>query len=254
MPPSEIRCDALIEHPQPASLLQRPPCGDGTSTGLIAVEPELRPHDEPAPPLLRGWFHLVALCASVPAGILVVVGAPSTRARTGAVVYALAVSALFAVSATYHLGVWSAGGRRRMRRLDHGTIYVMIAGCYTPLCLLALGGRTGVGVLVAAWVGAAIGLGLALAGLAEKPVFGLACYIALGWILLPALPGLVHQLGSAHFGLLLAGGVLYTVGGLVLGTNWPNPFPRVFGYHEIWHLLVVAACVCHYVTIYSVIH
>lgn len=212
------------------------------------------PLAEPPRPLLRGWFHLVAFVISVPAGVLVVASASSTRARAAAVVYAIALSALFAVSATYHRRAWSAAGRRRMRRVDHGTIFVMIAGCYTPLCLLALRGPASAALLVGAWVGAAIGLGLAISGWAEKRVFGLACYIGLGWILVFALPQLTRELSLAGFLLLVAGGLTYTVGAVVLGTNWPDPFPAIFGYHEVWHVLVIAACLCHYLMIYSVVH
>jgi len=208
---------------------------------------------DPPPPLLRGWFHLVALVVSIPAGILIVASAESTRARLAALVYAVAVFTLFAVSSTYHRRVWTPDGRRRMRRADHGTIFVMIAGCYTPLCLLALSGATSAGLLIAAWVGAAIGLGFAVTGLAEKPYFGLACYISMGWIFVIALPQLVHQLSPAGVVLLFVGGVAYTGGAVVLGLNRPNPYPRIFGYHEIWHLLVIVACACHYITIYTVV-
>ena len=141
-----------------------------------------------------------------------------------------------------------------MRRIDHGTIFVMIAGCYTPLCLLALSGPASGGLLIGAWVGAAIGLGLAITGLAEKPVFGLACYMSMGWVAVIAAPELTRQLSVAGFVLLLAGGLTYTIGAVVLGTNWPNPYPSVFGYHEVWHVLVIVACVCHYLMIYSVVH
>lgn len=212
------------------------------------------PQEDPPRPFLRGWFHLGAFLVSLPAGILVVAGATSTRARVAAVVYAVAVTTLFAVSSTYHLRVWTPAGRRRMRRLDHGTIYVMIAGCYTPLCLLALRGPISGGLLVAVWAGAAIGVGFAITGLAERRYFGLACYVTMGWLLVIALPGLTHQLTPAHVALLMAGGLAYTVGAAVLGLNRPNPFPLTFGYHEIWHVLVIVACACHYVTIYSVVH
>ena len=196
----------------------------------------------------------MAFVISVPAGMLVVASASSTRARTAAIVYAIALSALFAVSATYHRRVWTAAGRRRMRRADHGTIFIMIAGCYTPLCLLALRGPTSGVLLVGAWMGAAIGLGLAISGWAEKRVLGLACYIGLGWILVFALPQLAQELSGAGLILLVAGGVTYTLGAVVLGLNWPDPFPRVFGYHEVWHVLVIVACVCHYLMIFSVVH
>lgn len=208
---------------------------------------------ETPPPLLRGWLHLVCFFLAVPAGALVIARAGSAPARVGAVIYAGAVCALFGVSATYHRRRWSAAARIRMRRVDHATIFVMIAGSYTPLCLTVLRDSMGPVMLLAAWTGAALGVALATAGVAEKPVLGLACYIGLGWILILALPELARRLSATELALLLVGGVLYTAGAVFLGTKWPDPFPAIFGYHEVWHLMVVAACVCHYITIFSVV-
>ena len=208
---------------------------------------------DPLPPHLRGWLHLICFVLSVPAGALVIAGGTSGRARLAGVVYAMGMTAMFGVSALYHRGRWSPGGRRRIRRLDHGTIFVMIAGSYTPLCLLGLGGGLGTAVLIAVWVGATAGFGLALSGIAEKAVVGLICYIGLGWAMILALPELSHQLSGGQIALLLTGGVVYTAGGIVLGTHWPNPSPIWFGYHEVWHAMVAVACACHYVTILSVV-
>lgn len=203
--------------------------------------------------MLRGWLHLVCFFVSVPAGALVVAAAGSARGRLAATVYALGMTAMFGVSATYHRRKWSADGRRRMRRLDHGTIFLMIAGSYTPLCLLALRGTTGAAILTGVWVGAGLGFLFALTGIAERAVLGLACYIVLGWAMVLALPQLSRILSGGQIALLFAGGIIYTVGGVVLGTRWPNPSPRWFGYHEVWHAMVVAACVCHYLTILLVV-
>ena len=208
---------------------------------------------EPLPPRLRGWLHLICFVVSLPAGALVISGGNPGRARVAAVVYALGMTAMFGVSALYHRRRWSLAGRTRIRRLDHGTIFVMIAGSYTPLCLLALRGRMGTVVLTAVWVGAALGFCLALSGIAEKAVVGLLCYIGLGWAMVLALPELSRQLSGGEVALLLIGGVIYTAGGIVLGTHWPNPSPVWFGYHEIWHAMVAVACACHYVTILSVV-
>ena len=205
--------------------------------------------EDPLPPRLRGWLHQVCFYLSVPAGAVVIAMAGSGRARTAALVYALGMTAMFGVSATYHRRRWSAAGRVRMRRIDHGTIFVMIAGSYTPLCLVALKGTGGNLILTAVWIGAGFGYFLALIGIAEKAVLGLLCYIGLGWAMVLALPELSRQLSPAAIGLLFAGGVLYTLGGIVLGTHWPNPSPMWFGYHEVWHAMVVVACTCHYVTI-----
>lgn len=214
---------------------------------------EARPHEGHLPPALRGWLHLICFVVSLPAGILVITEATRARGHLAAVVYAIGMTAMFGVSAAYHRGRWSPAARRRMRRVDHGTIFLMIAGSYTPLCLLALKGPTGIAILTAVWIGAGLGFFLALTGFAEKAVLGLICYIALGWVMVLALPQLSRHLTGAQIALLLAGGIIYTLGGVVLGTRWPNPSPRWFGYHEVWHTMVAAACVCHYLTILSVV-
>lgn len=211
------------------------------------------PSVDPLPPVLRGWLHLICFALSVPAGLAVVAGAASGRARVAGAVYAVGMTAMFGVSATYHRCKWSPDGRRRIRRLDHGTIFVMIAGSYTPLCLLVLRGTGGTAVLVAVWVAAAAGFALALTGIAEKAVIGLLCYIGMGWASVLALPALTGRLSGAELAFLVAGGVIYTAGGIVLGTRRPNPSPRWFGYHEVWHAMVAVACACHYVMILSVV-
>jgi hemolysin III len=206
-----------------------------------------------ARPLLRGWLHLVCFFLAIPAGVLVVAAAHSTRARWGAVVYAIGLVALFGVSGSYHRGPWSEAMRRRMQRLDHATIFVMIAGSYTPLCLVALQGWLAPAMLVAAWVGATIGVVLAFRPGARTRIARGALYIALGWVSVAATPQLLDRLTATQLLLIGIGGVLYTVGAIFLATKWPDPFPRVFGYHEVWHVLVVAAVACHFVAISSVV-
>jgi len=204
-------------------------------------------------PLLRGWLHLICFFVSIPAGLIVVASAASGRARLAAIIYAVGVSALFGVSATYHRRVWSVTARPRMKRVDHATIFVMIGASYTPLCLLALHGSLGVGILVAVWVSAATGVVFAATGIAEKPVVGLATYIGMGWAVAIMVPELSRRMSTGQLWLIVIGGVLYTVGGIFMGTRWPDPFPTVFGYHELWHLMVVAAVACHYAAILSVV-
>lgn len=204
-------------------------------------------------PLLRGWLHLICFFLSLPAGLVVVGSARSPLAQVAAIVYAFGLSALFGVSAAYHRRQWSVSARRRMQRLDHATIFVMIAASYTPLCLLALGGSLGAGLLLAVWAGAGTGVVLALTGFTEKAVVSLAYYIGLGWVMALVLPELGRRVSTAQLVLILVGGLLYTVGGICLRTRWPDPFPAVFGYHELWHLMVVAAAVCHYVAIVAVV-
>ena len=204
-------------------------------------------------PLMRGWMHLVCFFLAIPAGIAVIALADGARARTGAAVYAVGMVALFGVSGSYHRGRWSAAARRRMQQLDHATIFVMIAGSYTPLCLVAIQGWLAPAMLAAAWVGATVGVVLAFSGGRRSRIAKGVLYIALGWVSVAATPQLVRHLGVAELVLLAVGGVLYTVGAVFLATRWPDPSPRVFGYHEVWHALVVAAVVCHFVAIASVV-
>lgn len=205
------------------------------------------------PPLLRGWMHLVCFFLALPAGVLVVASADSGRARVGAAVYAFGVTLLFGASGFYHRGRWSPRWRSRMKRLDHAAIFVMIASTYTPLCLVALRGRTGSWLLTLVWAGAITGVIMAATGIAERRYIGLISYISLGWVAGIALPALSQRLSPTEFWLIIGGGVVFTIGGIILGLRWPNPSPRFFGYHEVWHVLVVTACAAHFAAIYSVV-
>jgi hemolysin III len=199
-------------------------------------------------------MHLVCFFLAIPAGIAVVGLAQSGRGRVGAAVYAVGLVALFGVSGFYHRLRWSDARRRLMQKLDHGTIFVMIAGSYTPVCLMALQGWATWTMLAIAWAGATVGFVVAFTGVGRvaRIVRG-ALYITLGWAALVAVPGMWSHLSMLELVLIAVGGVLFTVGAVFLLTRWPDPFPRVFGYHEVWHALVVAAVVCHFVAITSVV-
>jgi hemolysin III len=186
---------------------------------------------------------------SIPAGLALVLVAPAGRARVGAAVYSAGLATLFGVSAAYHRGNWRPPVRRWMKRLDHGAIFVMIAGTYTPFCLLVLRGVARTWILVAVWAAAATGVALAAAGLAERPGVGFVFYIALGWVAIVALPEMLRRLSAFEIALLVAGGVIYTVGAVGLARRRPDPFPATFGYHEVWHTMVIAAAICHYLLV-----
>jgi hemolysin III len=200
----------------------------------------------PVKPLLRGWFHTVAFFASVPAGLALILLARDGGARVAAAVYALSLTAVFAASAAYHRIAWSAPALRRMKRLDHSAIFVLIAGTYTPVCALALHAPWSVVLLSVVWVGAAAGIGLKTARIDGLHASTGALYVVLGWLAVLALPQLVRNLSVAATVLMFAGGVLYTLGALVLARRRPDPAPRVFGYHEVWHAFMVTAAACHY--------
>ena len=197
-------------------------------------------------PRLRGWFHQMAFFASIPAGITLVALARGAEARVAATIFAVSLTGLYGVSAAYHRGRWSVGGERVMKHLDHSMIFVLIAGSYTPIALLALRPSWGITMLVLAWTGAAIGVLVTVLRLEKWHGVGFVMYLALGWLAVIATPQLVDSLTSVELGLLVAGGLLYTVGAVILARNRPDPRPAVFGYHEVWHTFVVGAGVCHF--------
>jgi hemolysin III len=204
-----------------------------------------------ARPLLRGWFHQVAFAVAVPALVVLAATAHTTEGRAAAVIYGLGVCALYGVSSTYHRFRWSERAHARMQRADHGTIYVMIAATYTPMCLLVVRGTLGISLLIAVWIGAVTGITLTVVGRAKR--VSMALYLILGWLAAIAAPQLMSRLGGGQIALLVVGGVLYTVGFVVLATRRPDPFPRIFGYHEVWHTMVIVASVCHWWMIRSLL-
>lgn len=208
-------------------------------------------HDRPKP-RMRGRLHQGAFIASIPAGLLVVLLASDARSRIATSIYALTLTGLFGVSAAYHLGDWNREAHARMQRLDHSMIFVLIAGTYTPYCLLVLQGTLATVVLVAVWVGAAVGVGTKLYRVDLHVLSGFM-YIGLGWLVVVSLPALLRGLDTAETVFLVAGGLLYSLGALVLATHKPNPWPRTFGYHEVWHAATIAAAVCQYVSILLVV-
>lgn len=204
-------------------------------------------------PLLRGRIHAAGLVAAVPAGIILVASARSAPARAGAAVFALSLIALYSASTAYHRLGRGERSQRILRRLDHSSIYLLIAGSYTPLCLVALPRPWGIFLLVLVWSAALTGVVLKLVRFDSCRRVGAVLYIAMGWAAVLAAPALVRSLDESTLALLAGGGVFYTVGAIVLATRFPNPSPRVFGYHEVWHLMVVVAGVLHYAAIHDVV-
>jgi hemolysin III len=164
-------------------------------------------------------------------------------------VYGLAVAGLFGVSALYHRGRWRPGVRAWLQRADHSMIFVLIAGTYTPICVHVLNGTLGVALLVVVWTGAVIAVALELRPTQASRVVLVALSIALGWLALPALPAVVDGLGWAATALIALGGVLYTVGAVIYARRRPDPFPSVFGYHEVFHALTIGGAASHYAVI-----
>ena len=201
-------------------------------------------------PRLRGVLHQWAFVVSLVAGIGLVVEAASGRARLAVAVYALSVAALFGTSALYHRVDWRRfGARRWMRRLDHTMIFVLIAGTYTPFSLLVLKGTLGLAILIAVWSAALAGAVFKLVWIDAPGWLGATTYILLGWVAIIAIPELVDRLGIPAVATVALGGLLYSVGGVIYARKRPDPVPTVFGYHEVFHSLVVAAAGLQYAVV-----
>jgi hemolysin III len=203
----------------------------------------------PVKPRLRGVSHQYAFFVSLATGAGLVVAASSGRARLAVGIYALAVSALLGTSALYHRVNWRPAARRWMRRLDHSMIFVLIAGTYTPVALLALRGTLASVILIVLWAGAIGGVVFKLLWIdAPKPLLA-GVYVALGLVCAAVFGELPAAIGWLAVAGLVAGGVLYITGAVVYASGRPNPWPKVFGYHEIFHVLVIAAASLHYAVI-----
>jgi len=201
-------------------------------------------------PRLRGVWHLWAFYFSLITGAALVIAAPEGKPRLAAAVYALSVAALFGTSALYHRITWaSQAARRWMRRLDHSMIFLLIAGTYTPFALLVLDGPIATVILVVVWAGALAGIFLKLVWIdAPEPVIAIS-YLALGWVAVAAFPDMLDELGVTATALVAAGGLLYTAGALVYAFQRPDPAPTVFGYHEVFHALVILAAALQYAVV-----
>jgi hemolysin III len=202
-----------------------------------------------AKPVLRGWLHLLWFGASLAGGTLLLARAHGATRITAIAIYAACVSALFGISALYHRGNWSAAWNRRLQRLDHAAIFFLIAGTATPAFVLATRGAFGLAFLIALWALTLTAAAIHLAWMsAPEPLVG-ATFIGLGWVAALALPGVWVQAGAAAGALMLAGGLLYTAGAVSYHRRWPDPYPSVFGYHEVFHACVCSAATCQFAAI-----
>jgi hemolysin III len=205
-------------------------------------------------PRLRGWLHAGALPVTLVAGFVLVALGPTLQARLAAVIYAITSGLLFGISATYHRGTLSPRLEEVLRRLDHANIYLIIAGTYTPFALLALDGSTRVVVLSVVWAGAIAGVLFRVLWIHAPRWLSTALYIALGWTAVFVLPQLVEGAGAAAVALVFVGGVLYTAGGVVYGLRRPDPSPRWFGFHEVFHAFTLAAYLVQYIAVSLVVY
>ncbi|MFD2082988.1 hemolysin III [Actinopolymorpha cephalotaxi] len=206
-------------------------------------------------PKLRGWLHAGTFPLSVVAGIVIVVLAPSTEAKIATGIFALTASLLFGVSALYHRGHWSPRAAGVLRRLDHANIFLIIAGTYTPFTLLLLDKQNAKVLLAIVWGGALLGVAFRVLWLGAPRWLYVPVYIAVGWAAAFWLPDFFDHGRGVVFAMILTGGLLYSAGAIVYATKRPNPSPRWFGFHEVFHAFTVLAFIAHYVgvslTVYS---
>lgn len=205
-------------------------------------------------PKLRGWLHLGSTPLVLAAGIVLICLSPTTTTRIGSAVYVASAILLFGTSALYHRGTWSPKVWQVLNRFDHSNIFLFIAGSYTPFGLILLEHTSQVVMLTTVWTGAILGIGFKVFWPSAPRWLSAPIYIALGWAAIFFIPGFYRGalelgtgIGIAIFVLIATGGLLYTLGGLVYGFQWPNPSPRVFGFHEVFHGFTVAAFAAHYV-------
>lgn len=209
---------------------------EATAEAIAAVKPKL-----------RGVSHEWAFFLSLGFGAVLIVLAETPKATLAVAIYAVSLSALFGTSALYHRVNWTRPDVRLwMRRLDHSMIFFLIAGTYTPFALLVLDGALANAILIVVWTGAIAGAAVEMIWINHPKWASVLIYMSIGWVALIAFPALWTEIGVAGSMLVAAGGVLYTAGAVVYATQRPNPNPAIFGYHEIFHLFVIAAAIAHF--------
>ncbi|MDE9367207.1 hemolysin III family protein [Luteipulveratus sp. YIM 133132] len=198
-------------------------------------------------PHLRGWLHAGMAPLALAASIVLIVLAPTERGRIGAIVFGITAVLLFTTSAVYHRGTWSPRLQGLLKRLDHSNIFLIIAGTYTPFALTLLPQRQAVQLLAIVWTGALLGVLFRVLWVGAPRWLYTPVYVALGWVAIFYFGPLLHAGGVAVVTLIAVGGGLYTLGAVVYGTKRPNPSPRWFGFHEVFHAFTIAAFVVHYI-------
>lgn len=208
---------------------------DDAKALLAAVEPKL-----------RGWLHLVMAPAALIAGLVLILTADTTTGRVGALVFTITAVLLFGTSAVYHRGNWGPRAGAFLRRMDHSNIFLIIAGSYTPFALTLLPTDQARTLLIIVWTGALLGVGFRVFWTNAPRWLYVPVYLALGWVAVFYIGPMLHGGGPAVLTLIITGGALYTIGAVVYGTKRPNPSPRWFGFHEVFHAFTILAFMAHY--------
>lgn len=203
-------------------------------------------HEQPMRPLIRGYIHQTALIIAIFACTILIIRSNGPHALLASLIYSVSLVGMYCASTLYHVPTWSRKYYLIMRRIDHAAIFVLIAGSATPMCLLALYGTVGWQLLSMFWVAAFIGIIMATMWTNGPKWIRALFYVVVGWIGVIYFPEIKSALDKTNFHLLVAGGIVYTVGALIYAFKRPNPFPHIFGYHEIFHVFVVFASAFHF--------
>lgn len=204
-------------------------------------------------PLLRGHFHQAAFFIAVGACVMLVFKAQEKLAIVSSVIYSLSLILLLGISALYHRINWSTRARKWMKRLDHSAIYILIAGTFTPICLLALSAESGKNLLITIWSVAFLGIMQSLFYVGAPKWLSAILYVVAGYMILPYTSELKNSVGNFNLYLLIGGGIAYTIGAVTYALKKPNFYPQVFGYHEVFHLLVIFGATFHFIVINSLV-
>ena len=215
-------------------------------TDLLETEEEAAP---PPKPLLRGWLHAGTAPLLGAGAIVLICVVPGGWNKASLAIYLGCALMLFVNSATYHIGSWGDKVKGVLRRIDHSNIYLFVAGTYTPLSMMLLGGTSRIIILSVIWGLAVAGVLFRVLWLGAPRWLYSAMYVAMGWVAVWWLPEFWANGNPAIPILILVGGVVYSLGALIYSKKWPNPWPRVFGFHEVFHSCTVIAAACHWVAI-----
>jgi hemolysin III len=237
-----------MSNPGPRDDERAPTRGDGLADSLVSVDGVVD-LVRAAKPHLRGWLHAGTFPVALVAGIVLVVLANGPRETIASAIYATSAALLFGVSAIYHRGHWSPRAEKRLKRLDHSNIFLIIAGTYTPFSLVLLHGHGGNTLLWIVWAAALAGIAFRVFWVGAPRWLYTPVYIGLGWVAVFYLPEILATGGVAVVVLLAIGGLLYSIGGVVYACKKPNPSPRWFGFHEVFHALTLMAFATHYIAI-----
>lgn len=218
---------------------------DGLHLPLLDAAEDRTVASEEAKPTWRGWIHAGTFPVSIAAGIVLIALAHGTMAKWASAVFMVCSMILFGISALYHRFNWKPATKQLFRRLDHSNIFLLIAGTYTPIALLALPPNKGIVLLISVWAGALLGIGFRVFWIGAPRWLYVPLYVLLGWAAMMYIVDIAHA-SIAAMVLVVVGGLLYTLGAVVYGLKKPNPIPGVFGFHEIFHTLTVIAFLCHW--------